>query len=274
MSSLTFSLFSSFTSFLHPDRVSIVDLYHRVRVDDHMVRKKICKGGFKSILRTHENGKPEDVVCEDTHAATFAEFKLMPENIVIGFYSNGKIRMAGKMFEKMDIHGAGLHTLRNVLCIHEEVFPFSVNNITCMFRVSHSVSCNDVAKMFENDVDDIVYPGGEVPPYTVVRLLWKGVSNALVNYTPNSGAFQILGCQSVKDAYSVYDRILQLFENSSFTQQKLDMDSYKNKFELVGMKKEGRGRPTKAFMEEYNRRIELLRSGAGRLSSRGEWITN
>lgn len=273
MSSLTFSLFSSFTSFLSPKEVSILEIYNRVRVDSHVVRKKICKGGFKSMLKSHEYGKEETTFHEDMSAATFVEFKLMPENIVIGFYSNGKIRMAGKMNEHMDVHKVGMLTLRDSLKVYQEVHPFCVNNITGMFRMPYAVSCDDVAKMFEEDIHDIIYPGGEVPPYTVVRLLWKGHANVIVNYTPNTGAFQVLGCQSVQDVRRIYDRVCDLFQQSPYTKQELNVESYKNKFELVGMKKEGRGRPTKAFMEEYNRRLALLHADAGFLNANGEWST-
>lgn len=272
MSSLTFSLFSSFSAFVHP--ISVTSLYHHVPVDSHVVRKKMCKGGFKSILRSHEYEREEVIYHEDNSAATFVEFKMMPENIVIGFYSNGKIRMAGKMDEHLDIHKLGMHTLRNVLGVADEVHPFCTNNITAMFRMTYAVECKDVAKMFEEHTDDIIYPGGEVPPYTVVRLVWKGFqSNVLVNYTPNTGAFQVLGCQSVQDVYKIHDTIETLFCDSPFTQQPLNLDSYKNKFELVGMKKEGRGRPTKAFMEQYHARLVLLQNGNGFLTAKGEWMT-
>jgi hypothetical protein len=268
---LTFSLFSSFSSF-SGEVPSIVDMYNRIPADTSVVRKKICKGGFKSMIKTHQFGTPEVVYSEDTSHATFAEFKINSNNIVIGFYSNGKIRMAGKMSEDMDVNYLGKTILRHILGVQEPVMDFALNNITAMFRMTHSVSCCDVAAMFKDHITDIIYPGGEVPPYTVVRMIWKGYANVLVNYTPNTGAFQILGCTTVGDIQKIYKAVQSIFANSEFTQEKLNMDLYKNKFELVGMKKVGRGRPTRQFIEEYNQRIIMLQGGSGALDSQGAWV--
>lgn len=269
---LKFSLFSSFASFVSPD-VNVVDLFHSVPLSDRVIKKKLCSGGFKkTLISLPETPGCKNDPCADTSRATFVEFKLKELNAVVGFYKNGKIRVAGKMVQGLDIAGFGSRVLIDVLGIDKKTTVFRVNNITGMFQSNRSLDSELIQGVFCRVSSDIRFPSGEIPPYTVTRIVLQDWPHTMVNYTPNSGAFQILGCKSLSEIHLIHKMLMDLIDAHKGLFQDRKGGCSLNKFEKVGMKKQGRGRPTFAFMEEYKRRLLLLENGKATLGGEGVFV--
>ena len=280
---LRFSLFSSFSSFVRNEE-SVESIYNRIPVSETILRKKLCNCGFKNTIKVQSFPAEEVVMIEDEQfVSNFVEFKLSYHNIVVGMYSNGKIRLAGKMREDMDIQKLGQYVLGSILGLHQEITPFVTNNITALFCIPHNIPYNKVDPIFRDHVVSISYPNGEVPPYTVIRLFWKDHERVVVNYTPNTGSFQILGGKTVEEVKSVHSEVLQILSSHQIGKPVGQEENAKkvegehefhgsNKFARVGMKKEGRGRPTVSFMKEYQTRLDLLNAGKARTNEHGEFV--
>ena len=268
--SLQFSLFSSFSAFVN-NAETVSDLYSRISVSEVITRKKLCNCGFKNTLKVH-SFPSEEIVYEASKESNFVEFKLALHNAVIGIYSNGKIRLAGKMNESLDIQHTGEHILRDILGVQADITPFVTNNMTALFRVPHNITYQRAETIFRPVVSSIVYPKGEVPPYTVIRLSWKDKGHVMINYTPNTGSFQILGCRNVEEVRQIHGDILQTLSENAIHLDFKKPSFTGNKFASVGMKKQGRGRPTASFMKEFETRLKLLDSNQAFLNEGGEFV--
>lgn len=263
---LTFSLFSCFSTYNLEDD-TITSLYNRIVIGPQVIRKKLCSGGFKNSIHSQQWVNESIRTLDNTlrfqnSTPSFVEFKTGIQNTVIGIYSNGKIRMAGKMQEDTNFEDLSKQCIHGVLGLSGTYEPFVVNNITATFRLYKSVPHERLQEIFGHRVKDIVYPCGEIPPYTVIRLHWYMGDNVVLNYTPDTGAFQVLGCKSAVEARKVFDEVTCLIsENKTLPCIEKTFSKSGTKFEDVGMSKKGRGRPSKEFMNEYARRRGLIESG-------------